>query len=41
MGKEEHDKYMRMPNLGWKSSEATNFQGNVSSCDDISRAWEK
>ena len=28
---------MRMLNLGWKSSYATGFQGNFSSCDGISR----
>ena len=31
----------RMLNLGWKSSNVTDFHGNVSSCDGISRVWKQ
>ena len=40
MGGDGHDLYMRMLNLGWKSSQATGFQENVSSCGGISRVWK-
>ena len=34
MGGEGHDLCKRMLNLGWKSNEASAFQGNVSSCGE-------
>ena len=40
MGGVEYDYYMRMVNLRWKSSQATDFQRNVSFCDGISRVWK-
>lgn len=40
MGGEGYEKYMRILSLGWKSSQATDFRGNASSCDGISGVWK-
>ena len=37
MGVKGYEKYKRMLNLGWKSSWATGFEGNFSSCDNDNR----
>ena len=41
MVEEGHECCMRMLNLVWKLSETTDFKGNMSSCDGISRVWMK
>ena len=40
MGVKGYEKYKRMLNLGWKSSWATGFERNFSSCDNDSRIWK-